>query len=215
MFGKARVRRHRKKVLVGLLLMGLLGLFWWLAVRTVPRSSALRLTFVCFTNGLAAERMALFNLSNSAPRSILYGTLIMIQTDGSDAPMFFPPDRRGYQRWAGNSPQAPPSTLVARTATTFATKLPEPGSVWIERVIWQAKPNELEDVYAAALDKVLIFFHSADYPPGLRPSARIWHEIMISSDTLHEQDAERGAALNGGPATPPSGPNGKGKGRHQ
>jgi hypothetical protein len=191
------VKRHRKKVLVGLVLLGLLGLSWRLSVRAVPRPPPIRLTFVSFTNGLVGEHMALFNLSNSAHRPILFATGVLVQTDGSGPPVFFPPDGRAYMGWAGNPPEAFPSTLAAGRATTFATKLPEPGSVWIEHVIWQLKPNKMEDVYAAALDNVLEFFHRVSYPPGLRPSARIWHEILITSDMLHERDAEPGAAPNG------------------
>jgi hypothetical protein len=191
------MRRHRKKLLAGLVLLGLLGLCWHLSVGTVPQSPPIRLNFVCFTNDSSAAPMAVFSLSNSTHRSILFATGVMVPTDGSRPPMYFPPDGRAYMAWAGNPPERPASALPAGMSTMFATKLPEPGSVWIERLIWQLKPTKLQYGYAAALDNTLTFFHRNTYPARMRPAARIWQEVLIRSEMLPKHDAD--AAPNAAP----------------
>jgi hypothetical protein len=193
------MRRHRKMLLVGLVLLGLLGVWWHLSVSALPQSPPIRLAFVCFTNDSSTAPMAVFSLSNSTHRSILFAAGVMVPTDGSRPPMYFPPDRQAYMSWAGNPPERPASALPAGTLTMFATKLPEPGSVWIERVIWQLKPTTLQHGYATALDKTLSFFHRNTYPPGMRPAARIWQEVSVGSGMLPKNYAEPGAAPNAAP----------------
>ena len=190
--------------LVGVvLLLGALGLFWWLFVGATPAPvvSPVRLTFVGFTNGVAGERMGLFTLSNSGSKPILYNTIVLVEAAGNNGFVSFPPDRRTYERWAGNPPERPALVLAAGAATTFESKFPKSGSTWIEHVIWQPKPSKAQYGYAAALDNVLKIFHRPTYPSGLVPLARIWREVQITSDMLNER-AEPGTVPNDGPAAP-------------
>jgi hypothetical protein len=196
------MRRRGWQLLVGLVMIALLGVCWRLSLPGVPRSPPVRLTFVGFTNGPAGQRVAVFNLSNSYTKPVLFASGVLIETDGSGPPMWFPPDKRCYQPWTGNPPERPASALVAGSSTTFQTTLPKSGSAWMERIIWQLKPTKMQYAYAAVLDNVLTFLHRQSYPFGRRPSARIWREILISSDMIHSPSAEPGAAPNGGFASP-------------
>jgi hypothetical protein len=198
------MRRQLKIKLVGVvLLLGALGLIWWLFFGATPAPVVLpvRLTFVGFTNGVAAERMALFTLSNSASKPVLYTPVVLVEAVGNNGYVSFPPDKRTYERWVGNPPETV-SVLAAGAATTFATTLPKSGSAWVEEVVWQSKPSKAQYSYAAALDLVLKFFHRSSYPSGMVPSSRIWQAVQITSDMLNAR-AEAGAVpLNGGPDAP-------------
>ena len=185
------MKRRGKIVMVAGFLLALLGVIWWLSVPEAQGSLPPRLSFVGFTNGLAGEGMAVFSVSNVAHTPILFGPFVEVQTkDGS------------YEHWAAGPPERPATALAADAATTFATQLPDLGSPWRLRLIWQLKPTKSDYTYAD------------DYPRGLRPSARTWQDIVFTPEMLHEHDAEPTASPNGGP-TAAVGNSGVPEGRHR
>jgi len=163
------MKRRRKILVVIGLLLALLGTIWWLTVseaQNVPR-----LTFAGFTNSVANKRMAAFSISNAAHKPVLFAPVVEVQTqDGS------------YERWAAGAPEVPATALLANEASNFAMTVPDSGIPWRLRLIWQPKPTKADYVYASTLDRLLRFFRRADYPKGLVPSARAWHNIVITPE---------------------------------
>ncbi len=190
-----------------ILLLGILAMFCWLCIRAPARVPPPRLTFVSFTNGINGERLALFSLSNSARTTVLFASAVLVQARTGGMPAHVASDGRSYELWVGNPPERPASPLLPAAATIFAIPVPELGSNWVERVIWQPQPTKAQHAYALAVDAILRSLHRPDYPSGLRPSARTWGELMITSDIEGNQGAEPGAPPNGGPgvAIPSSG----------
>jgi hypothetical protein len=193
-------------VLVGLLL-ALLYVICWFSVPGAQRSLAPRLSFAGITNGLAGEPRAVFSVSNAGHRPVLFALILEVQTKNGS-----------FKRWAAGPPARPATALAAAAATTFATQLPDLGSVLRLKLIWQRKPTIGEYAYADGLDGLLRFFGRVGYPSGLNPSARTWNntwnDILFTPEMLHEHGAEQVASPNGGP-TVPVGISGVAEGRHR
>src|SRR4051812_40199083 len=180
-------RRKTCLVPVGLLLM-LLGITWWLLIPDAQPAVPPRLSFVAFTNDVAGKRMAAFSISNAAHRPTLFAPIVEVQ--GSDG---------SYERWAAGPPEMAATPIAAGGARTFATTVPDLGSVWRLRVIWQPKPTKMERLYAAGLGGFRWVFGRTGYPAGWVPSARIWQNIVIAPEMLRASGAEPTALPNAAP----------------
>jgi hypothetical protein len=180
------MKRRRKTVVVVGLLLALLVTIWWLSV---PEAQQLpQLTFVGFTNSVAGNRMATFSISNTAHGPVNFAPVVEVQTaDGS------------YERWAAGPPEMPATALLGNLASTFATTVPDSGTPWRLRLIWQPKPTEADYAYANGLDRLLRLCRQQGYPKSLVPSARIWHEITSTPEMPHAGDAEPIASPNAAP----------------
>jgi hypothetical protein len=176
------MKGRRKTVIVVGLLSVLLGIVW---LASVPRTQqqAPGLAFVSFTNDLAGKRIATFSISNAAHRPVLFAPVLEVRTgDGK------------YERWAAGPPEMPATALAADALSPFVTRIPDSGTLWRLRVIWQ-------DEYANKLDSLLRFLrrNAGPYQTGFVPSARIWHEIVVTPEPLQERGAEPTASPNAAP----------------
>ena len=179
------MKGRRKTVIVVGLLLVLLGIVW---LASVPRTQqpAPGLAFVSFTNDLAGKRIATFSISNAAHRPVLFAPVLEVRAEDGK-----------YERWAAGPPEMPATALAADALSPLVTRIPDSGTLWRLRVIWQPKPRKVDYEYANKLDSLLRFLRrSGPYPAGLVPSARTWHEIVVTPEPLQERGAEPTAPRN-------------------
>src|SRR4051812_12468219 len=126
------MKRRGKLVLVGGIFLTLLAIVWWLCVPGPQPVPAPGLSFIGFTNNVAGKRVAVLSISNASHRAVHFAPIVELPAkDGS------------YERWAAGAPERPPTPLAAGAGTTCATEIPDPGSFWRLRVIWQPQPSRL------------------------------------------------------------------------
>jgi hypothetical protein len=184
------MKGRRKTVIVVGLLLVLLGIVW---LASVPRTQqqAPVLAFVSFTNDLAGKRIATFSISNAAHRPLLFAPVLEVTTvDGN------------YERWAAGPPEMPATELAADALSPLVMRIPDSGTLWRLRVIWQPKPRKVDYEYANTLDSLLRLWRGrrlGPIPAGLVPSARTWHEIVVTPEPLQERSAEPTASPNAAP----------------
>jgi len=175
------MKRRRKTVVVVGLLLTFLGTIWWLSLPEAQHvQQPPRFTFVGFTNSVAGKRMATFSISNATHAPVHFAPIVEVRTeDGS------------YERWAAGPPEMPATGLLANVASTFATTVPDSGTPWRLRLIWQPKPTKAGYAYANGLERLLklgrqyFLFDPTQqgYPKWLGvPPSRIWHEITTTPE---------------------------------
>jgi hypothetical protein len=177
------MKRSLKTVTVVGLLLAVFGTIMWLSVPEAHQAP--RLNFVGFTNSATAKRMATFSIRNDSPQPILFAPIVEIRTKNGR-----------YERWAAGPPEMRATPLLANTSSTIVTTVPDSGTPWRLRIIWQPKPTKADYVYASTLDRLMRFFRQAEYPKVLFPSARIWQEMTTTPEMLEGQDTEPAGELN-------------------
>jgi hypothetical protein len=186
------MKSGRKAVAALGLLLAVLGSLWWLPApqgQQVPR-----VTLVGITNSVAGKRVANFSITNASDKPVLFAPVLEVRTEDGT-----------YERWAAGPPEMPATALLANVASTFATTVPDTGTPWRLRVLWQPKPTKADYAYASTLDRLLRVFRRADYPKRWVPVAHTWHDLAITPESPPKHDAEP-APPDGSPAKLPRNP---------